>query len=223
MPRPAWLAYSFAVVMVAISVYCVGRLALARRMGRRNHGDVNVAHVLMGVAMAGMLAPSWRVLPVGLWQVVFGAVVAYFLVLSVRFVASHGVSGTDDDHVHHLSHYAIHLLMACAMLYMYWLGSRAGAASGVAMMTSAPGGPGDPGLTFALIGVLVASAVWQLDSLPRFAQSTATALAAGGGGAGVAAVEAPQADVRPWLAPRLEVGCHIAMCVAMAYMLVLMV
>ena len=27
---------------------------------------------------------------------------------------------------------------------------------------------------------------------------------------------------RRWLAPRLEMGCHIAMCVAMAFMLVLM-
>ncbi len=29
--------------------------------------------------------------------------------------------------------------------------------------------------------------------------------------------------LRPWLAPRLEISCHIAMCITMAYMLVLMV
>ena len=37
MAHPTWLAYSFAVVMVAVSVYCIGRLALANRLGRRNH------------------------------------------------------------------------------------------------------------------------------------------------------------------------------------------
>ena len=35
--HPTWLAYSFAMLMVAVSVYCIGRLVLARHLGRRNH------------------------------------------------------------------------------------------------------------------------------------------------------------------------------------------
>jgi hypothetical protein len=105
----SWLAYGIAVLMVTISIYCVLRIVLAAPMGRRNHHDINVAHLLMGLAMAGMFVPRWRVLPVGVWEVVFAAVGTYFLILSMRFVAQRGVAGVDDEHVHHVSHYAIHL------------------------------------------------------------------------------------------------------------------
>ena len=56
----------------AVSVYCIGRLALAQHWAGRNHVDVNVSHVLMGAAMVGMLVPRWKVLPDGLWELVFG-------------------------------------------------------------------------------------------------------------------------------------------------------
>ena len=43
----------------------------------------------------------------------------------------HGLRGTDDDHIHHLSHNLIHMVMSCAMLYMYWLGMPITAAPNV--------------------------------------------------------------------------------------------
>jgi len=224
MPFPNWLAYGVAVVMLTISVYCVFRLAFAGRMGRRNHHDVNVAHVLMGLAMAGMLVPRWRVVPVGAWEVVFAGVGTYFLILSVRFVAQRGVAGADDDRVHHLSHYAIHMVMAGAMLYMFWLSTSTGVGLGASMSISVlQRGVGDPGLTLALVVVLVISAIWQLDALGRFAPQGQRVLAAAGTGGPVARAGVAAAPSRPWLAPRLEICCHVAMCVAMGYMLVLMV
>ena len=76
MAHPTWLAYGFAVLMVAVSVYCIGRLAVARRWGRRTHQDVNIAHVLMGSAMVGMLVPRWNLFPDAFWEIVFGAIAA---------------------------------------------------------------------------------------------------------------------------------------------------
>jgi hypothetical protein len=230
MPHPTWLAYGFAVVMVAVSVYCIGRLVAARPLGRRNHYDVNAAHVLMGFAMAGMLVPAWNVVPDGVFEVVFGAIALWFGALSVRFVALHGLGGTDDRHVHHISHYLIHMVMACAMLYMYWLGTPL-SPHGTMAMSGPPPGAGDPGLTLFLITVLFASAVWQLDAVDRFSPSRLVVATAAGGGApgtgaagtGPAGADGPGDPAERWLAPRLEMACHIAMCLTMGYMLVLMV
>lgn len=220
MARPLWVAYFFAAVMVAISLYCIGRLALARRLDRRNHYDVNVAHALMGLAMVGMLVPRWNIVPDAMWEVVFVAMACYFAFVSIRFARAHGVAGTEGGHAHHISHYLIHLVMACAMLYMYSLGMPI--AEPVGALGAMSGGAGDSVLTLLVVMVLIGSAVWQLDSISMPRQvALATVGAAdqvgptGGADAG--------ADPRPWLSPRLEVGCHVAMCVTMAYMLVLMV
>jgi hypothetical protein len=228
MPHPTWLAYGFAVLMVSVSIYCIGRLVLAKRLGRRNHFAVNVSHVLMGIAMVGMLVPRWNWIPNGLWEVIFGVVSLYFLATSVGFVALHGARGTDDDHVHHLSHNLIHMVMGCAMLYMYWLGApTAASSSGDMSMSGPPVGVGDPSLTLLIITVLFASAIWQLDSISRFSPANQLAIVTLGGDAGGAS--GSSAPLRtgdhqpPWLAPRLEVACHIAMCLTMGYMLVLMV
>jgi hypothetical protein len=226
-PHPSWLAYGFAAVMVTVSVYSIGRLAVSRRWGRRNHTDVTVSHLLMGVAMVGMLVPRWKVLPDGLWEVIFAVNALYFLALSVRFVGRHGFEGTDDDNVHHLSHYLIHVVTGCAMLYMYWLGMPITAPSGIGMsMSGPPTGSGDPGLTLLIIVILIASAVWQLDSVSRFSPRQLALSAVGAGSAGTGSGGSGTSGAgsgQRWLAPRLELACHIAMCVTMGYMLVLMV
>jgi hypothetical protein len=220
MPHPTWLAYGFAVLMVLISVYCIGRLVLAQHWGRSNHFDVNVSHVLMGAAMVGMLVPRWKVLPDGLWELVFGVLALYFFATSTRFVMGHGFRGTDSGHFHHLSHNLIHMVMSCAMLYMYWLGMPITAATNSSTsMSGPPAGVGDPSLTLFLIAVLLASAVWQLDSISRFSPRSLALSAVGGD----ASHHTGAGDDPPWLAPRLEISCHIAMCLTMGYMLVLMV
>lgn len=237
MPDPTWLGYLFAAVMMVVGIYCLGRLLAVAPLGRRCHLGVNVGHVLMAFAMVGMLVPRWNVLPVGLWEVVFAAMAVWFLARSIRsfrvVTADHGVGALAASEGSHTRHYLVHMFMASAMLYMYWLGMPITGGTGVSGSMSAMSGPsagaGDPGLTFFLVVVLLASSVWQLDGIERTAPARQAALAGAGGGGTAGAVgslssaAADDPDERRWLAPRLEVGCHIAMCVVMAYMLVLMV
>jgi hypothetical protein len=134
------------------------------------------------------------------------------------------------------------------MLYMYLAavtpttGSGGGMAMGAASGTTAD----FVLLPLAFIVVLFASGIWELDGIGRFAPGgpgrprpeLAYAAAAGGtapapggpGAPGVAGSDlSDQEDqhresgqVAPWLAPRLESSCHVAMCVTMGFMLILM-
>ncbi len=240
MAQPTWLAYSFAVVMVVVSLYCVGWLVAARRRSRPNHMDVNISHVAMGLAMAGMLVPRLKVLPDGAWEAVFVAIALWFSWHGARFVVR-----TAGDRLpgatHGLSHYLIHLVMALAMLYMYMAAVPAHHVTGTAMVMTGPTGTGANfvGLPLVFVVVLFASAIWQLDGLSRFTPTEPDLVSVGsparpagavGGhapassssGLPVDRASARAAGQQPSLAPRLEMGCHIAMCVTMGYMLVLM-
>jgi Domain of unknown function (DUF5134) len=235
---PDWLDGTFAAVMLVVAAYSAGRLVAAAAWSRPTHADVDTAHVLMGVGMAGMLSAALNPIPDGVWEVVFGAVVLWFVVRCWRFVTSHGLEGRDDDHVHHLSHYLTHLLMAGAMLYMEVVAVRGTGASrdaGMAM-NGASGTAADLAFVPLLfVVVLFASAVWEVDGIQRFSPGAVdrpapVAALAGRNGAGSAGAlvveelvgEEAVPDSRPWLAPRLEAACHVAMCVAMGYMLVLL-
>ena len=239
MLHPTGLVDTLTGIMLFTSLYCVARLVAARVWRRPLHRDTNLAHLADGVAMAGMLDGTFKTLPNGAWDVVFGFFTLWFAVRGARFVVRHGVAATDDDHVHHVSHYLSHLAMAGAMLYMFLESSPSGVGSPTASM-SAMGAAGATsnltGLTLLLVVVLFASAVWHADGLTRYTTAGPALV-----GAGVAAapgttsarftdattevavpdVDGPEADGSPWLAPRLEMGCHIALCITMGYMLIL--
>lgn len=232
MPDPTWLGYLFAAVMMVVGAYCLARLVLARPMRCRTHYDMNLGHLLMSFAMVGMLVPTWNIMSVGVGEIVFGAMAVWFLVMAAAVITRHGISSIVNTTTAHLRHFVIHGVMACIMLYMYWLGMPVmakssaggmGGGMGASTMSGPPAGAGDPGLTFFLILVLVASAVWQLNAIERYAPSLSPALATVGGGITTSGVPGATEAENRWMAPRLEIGCHIAMCVAMAYMLVLMV
>jgi tryptophan-rich sensory protein len=250
-PGPAWIPYSFAVIMVAVSLYCLGRLVAARLWDRQNHADVNVSHVLMGAAMAGMLVPSHNPFPAALGESVFGVLALWFLVRSIRAAGQRGIAWRDEDAGHHLSHYPIHMVMSVAMIYMYAVGTPTGSGGhGLAMVMGGAGQVqrGYVTLSLLFIVVLFASAVWQLDSIARFSPArmrlayaaspsvqlpgpTASSHLSQEAQATVRLAE-PSADAAPaaavaqgprrLLAPRLEIGCHVAMCIAMGYMLIVM-
>ena len=171
MPRPTWLAYSFGVIMVAVSLYCVAWLIVARRRNHQKHVDVNVAHVAMGLAMAGMLVPRLNVVPEGLWEVVFVAMSLWFASQPARVVAHHVGVRLDVSRRHGLSHNLIHLAMGLAMVYMYLAAVPASAATGSVMSMTAPTGAAANfvGLPLLFVALLFASAVWQLDGLSRYA------------------------------------------------------
>ncbi len=217
--QPTFLPYGFAAVMVAVSVYCAVRLVVARRLNRHNHDDVNVAHVVMGVAMVGMFVPRWNVIPNHVWEPVFAVIAVYFIVRGVLSASRRDIGATGGGHGRNVWHYAIHAVMAVAMLYMYALGMPpAGApSSGMGMSMSGPPAAGDPAVTLLLVAVLLVSAIWQLDAINRHVPVEVAVGVTGG--------SAPSAggEGRTPLAPRLEVGCHIAMCLAMGYMLIVMV
>jgi hypothetical protein len=208
--------------MVAVSLYCIGRLVVARRWDRQNHADVNVSHVLMGAGMAGMLVPAHNPISSHVGAGIFGLVALWFLVRSGQFVAHRGLGGYDEDGIYHLSHYAIHMIMAGAMIFMYLVGTptAAGGGASTGMVMSQAGRSGAYStLSFLFIVVLLASAVWQFDGISRFAPSGARVAVAGPAGSRSLG---PSAGPGQMLAPRLEIACHIAMAITMGYMLVIM-
>lgn len=177
--RPTWLVDGLAGVMLLTAAYCVGRLVVARLFDRGTHLDVDVAHVAMGVAMAGMLVPSLRSLSPGIWEIVFGALAIWFVAQIVQFVARCGVRGLDEDHLHHASHYVTHLAMVVAMIYMFVaLPSAMGLTGDGAMSDMSPvsGGASASGLPFVTAFVLLVAAVWYADGLTRFTRGRTAAL-----------------------------------------------
>ena len=112
MSGPAWLADAFAAIMIATAAYCLSRLVAAGRLGRPTERDVDATHVLMGVAMAGMLVPELNSLPRVGWVVIFSLSAAWFG--GQILIAWRGAHPGQPDPRHHLPH----LLASAAMLYM---------------------------------------------------------------------------------------------------------
>jgi hypothetical protein len=273
MLQPTWLVDGLAGVMVAVSIYCVARLVAARRWGRTLHRDVNVAHVAMGVGMAGMLDASLRTLPTGAWEVVFGAIALWFAAGTARLLAGPGLGPVGGDTAHHISHNLTHLVMAGAMIFMFAEGGAASAGTAVMAMGGGGHGGSNSGLLALLfVFILFVSAIWHADGLSRYttARRSLVTVAAGAGPSpvpistgiaptGMVQTDMVQTDMVPtdmaptvggwpsssaagsspepvappegagadldqsrWLAPRLEMGCHIAMCITMGYMLILL-
>ena len=205
MSGPAWLAAGFAVLMIVIAVYCACRLAVARLRGRDTELDTDGLHVLMGVAMAGMLEPQLTPVPGTAWRAVFAAAAAWFAWQAIR-------PGGRAGRVR-CAHPAPHAVECAAMVYMLvpvasW---PAGHGPGMAM----PGmdqvaTAGNPALTLVLALFMLGYVLWATDRLARLSVASAAAPALGA------------AAPRPSLAPRLAACYKIAMGIAMGYMLVMM-
>ena len=165
MTGPSWLANLLAVVMIATAAYCFSRLAVAWRSKRRTDYDVDGVHILMGVAMAGMLVPRLNPFWDSGWEIIFAATVAWFGFQTVRGYRDEPAVGQRWV-AHHLQH-----VVACgAMLYMFLAvaPARAGSSgSGMAM-----GGSGSmttfPTLALVLTLALVGYVIWTADSSPRW-------------------------------------------------------
>ena len=226
MNSPGWLSGIFAALMLTVAAYCAGRLVTARLWRRPTELDTDSAHIIMGVAMAGMLVSGLRTLPADLWAGVFGAGAAWFAGQALRGQALRGQAlrgqalrgrarrGAVTSPWRCL-HATPHLVECAAMVYMFLL----------------PGPFGSPvGSRFSFLSLLLAlfllgHVVVQGDrltapvpapaSVPAAAPVPASAPAAAGGCA-------PAGFGRPRLAPRCAVLCKIAMGITMGYMLVLM-
>lgn len=212
---PSWLYELVGVVTLLIAAYSLALIGLGVQSRRTAGWDVELSHALMGIAMAGMFVGGLAVGRRGMWEALFAAALVWFVVRAGRSILAYGL---------HLPHTAVHALMSLAMLLMYWF-PRSGARSA---------SRADPGLLLIVATLLLASAVFTFASTHRGAtvygahpdSSTGIAMSVAAGGPSgsyligtTAAVSgADGAFSRPWLLD----ATHVVMCVAMAFMLILM-
>ncbi len=233
MGAPAWLTGIFAALMLTVAVYCAGRLIAARRWRRPTEVDTDAGHVVMGVAMAGMLVASLQIVPAVIWEPVFGAGAVWFGSQALR--ARRGVLASPWRCLHP----APHLVECAAMLLMFLVLPALPARSGTGMAVMSTSGPASRFSFLALVLALfmfgyVARVADRLTVhapalavQPVAAPNPAPVLAAGSGPAdgstssGCAAAAGTRPG-RPYLAPRCAALCKIAMGITMGYMLILM-
>ncbi len=223
MSTPSWLYYLFGVLMLAVAAYCLTLLILSVATKRRAGRDVEISHIFMGVSMAGMFVGQWSFGRPAVWEVIFGALLIWFLVESIQSVRQYGL---------HLPHALIHAVMNFSMLLMYWfpMGSSTGAMS---MSSASAGSKLDPGVALVVAFILFASAIFTLASPNKGSShfgSHAPAYAMAGvvgsehpdvrpeGGSGSAGVTFEGIVATPWLVDL----SHVVMCVAMGFTLLLL-
>jgi len=237
MSGPGWLAGGLAGLMIAIAVYCAGRLAVSRLRGRSTELDTDGLHAVMGVAMAGMLQPQLTAVPVAAWSAVFAAGAAWFTWQAIR-ARSRGTASP------RCAHPVPHAIESAAMVYMLLpIGSwRPGRRPGMAMPAMSQGATmGNPAITLILALFMLGYVLWALDRLAGLSRVTTAATARGVGAgwpsrpalavpaaASIPGQPAPASLAHrhqpgaPALAPRAAACYKIAMAITMGYMLVMM-
>ena len=168
---PSWILDIFAAIMLVVAAVSAARLIAARPWQQRRRraalADIDIAHLLMGIAMAGMLVSGLRTLPNGVWEVVFGVMTAWFGYRVARDAPVSGVRALAGGHC------APHLIHATAMLYMYLALAAPAGRSGMGGMGARPGMGGMsvmgtlelPFLAFLFALALVGYGIWDLDQL----------------------------------------------------------
>jgi Domain of unknown function (DUF5134) len=220
MGGPAWLTAIFAAASLAVAVYCAGRLVVARRGHRPTELDTDGAHVIMGVAMAGMLVSGLRTLPSAIWEVVFAAAAVWFGYRMLQ--ARRGAQSSPWRSSHPLPH----LVECAAMVFMFLILPASAAVEGTARgMTMTAAESRFSFLTLPLALFLFGYVVWLGDRVTLHVPALAIAAPAGGtrpaigsgsgSGSGFAATQS-------YLAPRCAAICKITMGITMGYMLILM-
>jgi len=213
MGGPAWLTGIFAAAVLAVAVYCTGRLVAARRWRRLTELDTDGAHVVMGVAMAGMLVSGLRTLPSAIWEVVFAAGAAWFgyRMLQARRGARPSLWRS--------SHPLPHLVECAAMVFMFLILPASAAARGISMTATESR---FSFLTLPLALFLFGYVVWLGDRVTLHALALALALATAPASGGSPSPRASAEPAPSYLAPRCAAICKITMGITMGYMLILM-
>jgi small-conductance mechanosensitive channel len=187
--------------------------------------DVDIAHIFMGTSMAGMFITDWAFGPSAFWELVFTLLLVWFLVRSVQSIVAFGI---------HLTHYLIHAAMSLAMLLMYLFpGGATNMSMSMSMSMSASSSARiDPALGSLLAVSFFVSAVFTLASpvkgVSHHGRHAPAYAVSGQGGRpvedpnGLFQAAAPSGVVRLITAPWLEDVSHVVMCVAMGFMLILL-
>ena len=105
---PAWILDTFAALMLAVAAVSAARLVAARPwQGGAVIADTDAAHLLMAIAMTGMLAPGLAAVPGAAWDVMFGLLTAWFGYRVVRVTRTNGIRARAGVHrAPHLAHSA---------------------------------------------------------------------------------------------------------------------
>jgi hypothetical protein len=163
---PAWLLDLLAALMLVIAAVSAARLVAARPWEHRSISlDTDVAHLLMGIAMAGMFTASLTTLSGTAWEVIFALLTAWFAVRVVVDSRANGARSLAGGHC------APHLVHSAAMIYMFAaISMPSGGMSGMAGMGAMSGGSGSmsldvPTLAFVFAVILIAYSIWDLDQL----------------------------------------------------------
>jgi hypothetical protein len=215
---PAGLYYLFGVLMLADAGYELTLLATSALEHRTVGRDVEISHVAMGLAMAGLFVPAWSFGPSVLWESIFAALLVWFLVRSVQSVQAWGL---------HVPHTLIHAVMSLAMLLMYWF-PRGASSRAMSMTTSAAGARMDPGLAFLIAFVLFGSVIFTIASPNKGASHFGThcgprvRVPTSDGRVGEATPQAMRVEGL-LVTPSLVDASHVVMSVSMGLMLILMI
>jgi hypothetical protein len=148
---PAWILDAFAAVMLTVAAVSAARVAAARPWRRGGTvADTDIAHLLMAIAMTGMLTGSLRTIPVVAWESALSVLMAWFVFRAARDVRAGGLRALP----------AAHLVHCAAMLYMFLAAAQPSRY---------------PALAFAFALALAGYAVWDLDRLSAGRPSGVTA------------------------------------------------
>jgi hypothetical protein len=214
--------YILGVLMFGVAAYGAALLLLSALRHRRAGRDVEVSHVAMGLAMAGMFVPAWSFGSGTIWVLVFIAFLVWFIVRSIQSIERFGI---------HVPHTAIHAVMSFAMLLMYWfpMGSGSGSMGMSMAMGSTSSSQGvDPALAFLVTFVLFGSAIFTIASPNKGATHYGThdpgqlrsATVTDGGSRGQQQLPTLAAVLET---PSLLDASHVVMSAAMGLMLILMI
>jgi hypothetical protein len=201
---PAWILDILAALMLVVAAVSAGRLVAAQPWQRGAvFTDTDVAHLLMAIAMAGMLASSLTTLPNAAWDVIFALLTAWFGYRVVRDARANGVRALAGGHC------APHLVHSAAMLYMFEaLAAPAAGGAGMSGMGSSGSATQTlryPTLAFVFALILIGYTIWDLDQLSGrrygttparapLASVTAAVPALAAAGSPTATFSAPQAS-----------------------------
>jgi Domain of unknown function (DUF5134) len=222
---PAWLSASLASLMLFIAASSAGRLTIWRLRGRQTEPDTDGLHVLMGVAMAGMLEPRLSPVPYTAWLAVFAAGAAWFTWQAVRTRTRSQARGRTSGHR------APHAVECAAMIYMLLPGRPASHGPAMAMPGMSGPAAANPAVALILALFMLGYILWTADQLATLSRARAAVALnrrpAATSDQHASAVPVPGqaasfANPGAVLAPRLA-ACHkIVMSIAMGYMLITM-
>lgn len=210
MNAPDWLTVLVTVMVLAVAVFFVWRLAVAGGFNRAIDPETDLFYVAAGLALAGMLARWMRLLPPGAWATVFGCAVLWFLVRAVRAHRAGDISAR--------GRHAFDAAVAAALVYMPLAGVAPstihGSTAGMVTMAGMPGMMVDstehaPALGLVLVLAMVAGAIVRLDRL-----SAARSPADGALDAGADPMDRP--GPLPPLLPRVVGACRVLLLVVIA-------